>query len=62
MIELSFIDIALLVWAGVATAGYMHERGQHKSAQQAMMAFLDDEEVRTAVIADYAKWKQRNAT
>jgi hypothetical protein len=62
MIELSFIDIALLVWAGLATAGYLHERGQRKSVHNAMMRLLDDEETRNEVVADYAKWKQRNAT
>ena len=62
MIEVSLIDIALLVWAGLVTAGYLHERGQHKHAHNAMMAFLDDEDIRNEVVADYAKWKKRNAT
>lgn len=62
MIEVSLIDIALLVWAGLATAGYLHERGQHNNVHRAMMAILDDESLRDEVVADYTKWKKRNAT
>lgn len=62
MIELSLIDIALLVWAGVATAGYMHERDGHKHAKQVIIAFVEDKEVRDRILADYEAWQKKNAT
>jgi len=53
MIEVSMTEIALLVWAGLATAVAFHYRAQEHAARMFIRAMLKSKELRDKVVADY---------
>ena len=58
MIEISYTEIFLLVWTGLATAGYLHERNQHKMARHLLEMFIKDADARKEMIDSYNEWQK----
>ena len=61
MIEITLTDIALLVWAGIATAAAFHYRAQHEAARHFVHALLKDKDLRDKVVADWEEFNRREA-
>jgi hypothetical protein len=53
MIEVSMTEIALLVWAGLATAVAFHYRAQEGAAKDFIRAMCKHKDLRDRVVADY---------
>lgn len=57
MIEVTITEVALFVWAVLATGAWLKCREENKAATFFIRAFLEDEEVRDEIVADYKKFK-----
>lgn len=53
MIEVSLTEIALLVWAGLATAAALQYRTQERAMRLFLRHLLTDKGLRDKVVADY---------
>ena len=53
MIEVSLIDMVLLIWAGGATGLWLSTRDELRGAKVFIRALLEDEEIRNKIVADY---------
>lgn len=61
MIEVSMTEIALMVWAGLATASALHYRAQELGARRFIRALLKDKELRDKVVADFQEHMRSEA-
>ena len=59
MIEVSLIDIVLMIWAGAATGFWFSTRDELRSAKVFIRAFLEDEEIRNKVLDEHKKFMAR---
>lgn len=50
MIEMTYAEIALLVWAGLATAGYLHAHAESSAAKKFIFQLLDNQDLRDAMV------------
>ena len=50
MIEMTYIDLILLVWAGLATAGYLHANSESTAAKKFIFNILDNQDLRDAMV------------
>ena len=55
MIEFSITEIVLIVWAGIATALYFHERHQAHMARFVFQHFIENPEAREDMLK---RWEQ----
>ena len=53
MIEVSLIDMVLLIWAGGATGLWLSTRDELRGAKVFIRALLEDEDIRNKIVADY---------
>jgi hypothetical protein len=53
MIEISLTEVALLIWAGLATSSALHYRAQSHAAKVLIRHFLENKELRDKVVADF---------
>ena len=53
MIEVSLIDMVLLIWAGGATGLWLSTRDELRGAKVFIRALLEDEHIRNKIVADY---------
>lgn len=53
MIEITMTELALLIWAGVATSLWLSTREEVKRAKMFVRAMLENEELRNTVVADF---------
>ena len=53
MIEVSITEIALLVWAGLATASALHYRAEERAARRFIRHLLENKDLRDKVVADF---------
>jgi hypothetical protein len=61
MIEVSMTEIALMVWAGLATAVAFHYRAKEDMARKFVHALLRDRELRDRVVADFEEHTRSEA-
>ena len=59
MIEVTFTDVLLLIWAGAATAAWLHTRDELRGAKRFLRAMIEDAEIRDRVVADFKQFKER---
>ena len=57
MIEFTYTELALFCVALIGWARAMYWKSKHDNMHQFNMAILEDEEVRTKVLADFNEWK-----
>lgn len=55
MIEVTFVEIALFVWAILATGAWFKEREHARRADTFIHAILEDDELRDSLVADYKR-------
>ena len=55
MIEVTLIEVVLLVWAGLATAAALKYREDVRATRFMMRVFIEDKNVRDQMLASYAK-------
>ena len=55
MIEFSITEIVLMVWAGIATALYFHEKHQAHMARVVFMHFVENPEAREQMLKQWEK-------
>ena len=59
MIEVSVMEIALLVLCAIGWAGFFYEKEQHRLAKRFITALLDDDELRGNIVRDYKEFQAR---
>jgi hypothetical protein len=60
MIEFSFAELFLLVWAVIATAIAVSAAQQTRAAKHFINAILDNDEMRNEVVSSYKIFKAAN--
>ena len=60
MIEISFTEILLLIWAVGASASTFHYREEASKARFLLKTFVEDENVRGQVLRSYEEFKARH--
>lgn len=53
MIEITMTELALLIWAGMATSLWLSTREEVRRAKMFVRAMLENEELRNTVVADF---------
>jgi len=61
MIEITMTELALLIWAGVATSLWLSTREETKRAKMFVRAMLENEELRNDVVANYNRVQKEEA-
>lgn len=61
MIEISMVELCLLIWAGVATSLWLSTREETKRAKMFVRAMLENEELRNDVVANYNRVQKEEA-
>ena len=59
MIEVSLIDMVLLIWAGGATGLWLSTRDELRGVKEFIRAILEDEEIRNTVVNEHKKFMDR---
>ena len=57
MLEITLTELVLLIWAGIATALYFHERHQAHMARFVFQHFIENPEAREEMIK---RWEEVN--
>lgn len=57
MIEFSFAELFLLIWAVLATAIAVSKSQESRAAKHFINAILDDEEMRNEIVSSYKIFK-----
>jgi len=60
MIEFSFAELFLLIWAVLATAIAVSKSHESRTAKHFINAMLDDDEMRNEVVSSYKIFKAGN--
>ena len=58
MIEFSFIEMVLLIWAVLATAGYLTARQDEKVARHILRVFIENPEARKQMVDAFEDFKK----
>ena len=58
MIEFSFIEMVLLIWAVLATAGYLTARQDEKVARHILRLFIENPEARKQMVDAFEEFKK----
>lgn len=59
MIEVSMMEMALLILNVVGWVGYFHHKEQHTGARRFITALLEDDELRDSLVREFKEFKQR---
>lgn len=59
MIEFSFIEMVLLIWAVLATAGYLTARQDEKVARHILRVFIENPEARKQMVDAFEEFKKK---
>lgn len=60
MIELTMVDLALIIMLGVACAGWAQAKEREKHANTLLRLFIEDEGARKQVLEAHARWVKEN--
>lgn len=58
MFEITYTEVALLVWAVIATSKWMQYKGATKEVLQMLRTFVEDPKAREAMVASYEQLKK----
>ena len=53
MIEISMVELCLLIWAGLVTSLWLSAREEAKRAKMLVRAMLENEDFRNHLVADF---------
>jgi hypothetical protein len=53
MIEITYIDLALLIWAALATSAYFHSKAELTAAKRFIHSMMMNEEFRNEVLEHF---------
>ena len=56
MIEVSYENIILLLWAGIATASWLQTRDELNAAKKMLFLILEDEKARDQIVEAHTKF------
>ena len=59
MIEVSLVDLVLMIWAGGATGLWLSTRDELRGAKVFIRAILEDEEIRNKIVDEHKKFIAR---
>ena len=59
MLEISMTELALLMWAVGATAGWMHSRDELRGVKRFLRVLIEEDDVRNKVIGQYKEFKAK---
>jgi hypothetical protein len=59
MIEVSVMEMALLVLNVIGWAGLFHYREQHTGARRFINALLDDDDLRDSIVREFKEFRAR---
>ena len=59
MIEVSVMELALLVLNVIGWAGLFHYREQHTGARRFIMALLEDDDLRDSIVREVKEFRAR---
>ena len=59
MIEVSLVDLVLMIWAGGATGLWLSTRDELRGAKVFIRAILEDEDIRNKVLDEHKKFMDR---
>ena len=59
MIEVSLVDLVLMIWAGGATGLWLSTRDELRGAKVFIRAILEDEEIRNKIVDEHKKFTDR---
>ena len=59
MVEVSFENVALMIWAGLATAAWLHARDDARMAKKMLMLFIENKEAREDLLRAHAEFMRR---
>lgn len=62
MLEISFTELVLLMWAVFATAGYFNARHDARMAKHILRTFIEDKEARDKMVNAFEDFKKREGT
>lgn len=60
MIEVSLTEVALFIWAAIATGMWFQTREELHGAKRFLRAMIEDEEVRTKVVAGFKEMQEKS--
>lgn len=59
MIELSYIDLALIAWAALATAAWLTARDDSRMAKKMLRAMIEDKDAREQILKAHEEFMRR---
>jgi hypothetical protein len=59
MVEFSFIELVLLMWAVLATAGYLNAKQDAKVARHILRVFVEDADARKQMVDAFEEFKKK---
>ena len=59
MIEISLTEIAMLVWAGLATAAWLSAREDARVSRKMLVLFIENPEARAQIIKAHEDYMRR---
>jgi hypothetical protein len=57
--EISMLELGLLVWAFVATSMWLDARSDARTARTILRHFIENKEVREQMLGEYEKFKKK---
>ena len=59
MVEFSFIELVLLMWAVPATAGYLNAKQEARMARNILRTFIENPEARKQMVDAFEEFKKK---
>lgn len=60
MVEISLTEMALFVWAGLATASWLNAREEARVARKMLLLFIENKEAREQVLKAHEQFVRNN--
>lgn len=60
MIEISLIDIALMVWAGLATAAWLSAREDARVSKKMLVLFIENKDAREQIVKAHEEFMRKH--
>lgn len=60
MIEITLTEMALFVWAGLATASWLNSREEARVARKMLLLFIENKEAREQVLKAHEQFVRNN--
>lgn len=60
MIEFSFESFVLMVWAGLATASWLHARDEARVARKMLALFIENKDAREQILKAHEEFMRKH--